>query len=305
MKPRHLLITAFLAICLFSSCTGGNKEVTAQQRVSSIRDSVLIYKIQGLKAFIKEADYWGSDTESYWAYGQADSILDCITDYSQYEESLARIYSATSYVFYGLSYVPSVMAECRQHYTGKDESSPKVGLEESTKIVIRDSLSSATDTISSLLEMEIAALFSTVYLYKAIEYVGFEERVLPNLHRGEQMTKYTDMSEETEMKLYSVCNMQAWYNLIIMLTQMSHYELHGKAADLETMPWKEFIELAHWHDALTENPQRYETISDEEFHKIEVKAAYTQYIMMKHIAENLAKLKEKRHDNYVFAEEQE
>lgn len=290
MRPQNLLPT-FIALSLLCACTQTKTAKVATEKF--LRDSVLIYKIQGLKAFIKEANYWGNDTESYWAYGQADSILDCITDYSQYEESLARIYSATSYVFYGLSYVPSVMAECRQHYTGKDESFPKVGLEESTKIVIRDSLSSATDTISSLLEMEIAALFSTVYLYKAIEYVGFEERVLPNLHRGEQMTKYTDMSEETEMKLYSVCNMQAWYNLIIMLTQMSHYELHGKAADLETMPWKEFIELAHWHDALTENPQRYETISDEELHQIEVKAAYTQYIMMKHLAENLAKMKEK------------
>lgn len=33
---------------------------------------------------------------------------------------------------------------------------------------------------------------------------------------------------------------------------------------------------------------------DEKFHRIEVKAAYAQCIMMKHLAENLAKMKEKR-----------
>lgn len=58
MKPRHLLIIVFLAICSLSSCTGGNKSESARKEISSIRDSVLIYKIEGLKAFIKEADYW-------------------------------------------------------------------------------------------------------------------------------------------------------------------------------------------------------------------------------------------------------
>lgn len=58
MKPLHLLIIAFLVICSLSSCTGRNKSESAQQEASSIRDSVLIYKIEGLKAFIKETDYW-------------------------------------------------------------------------------------------------------------------------------------------------------------------------------------------------------------------------------------------------------
>ena len=35
--------------------------------------------------FIKVADYWGDDTESYWAFEQANNILDSISDYSKYE----------------------------------------------------------------------------------------------------------------------------------------------------------------------------------------------------------------------------
>jgi len=84
MKLQNLL-HVFIVISLFCACT---QQKTAQVEVEKpLRDSVLIYKKEGLKALIKEADYWGDDTESYWAYGQADSILGCITDYSQYEES--------------------------------------------------------------------------------------------------------------------------------------------------------------------------------------------------------------------------
>lgn len=84
MRPQNLLPT-FIALSLLCACTQTKTAKVATEK--SLRDSVLIYKIQGLKAFIKEANYWGNDTESYWAYEQADSILDSITDYSQYEES--------------------------------------------------------------------------------------------------------------------------------------------------------------------------------------------------------------------------
>ena len=84
-----------------------------------------------------------------------------------------------------------------------------------------------------------------------------------------------------------------WYNFVVTLAQLSYIELHNdERPDFESRPWKEFIELANWHDSLIRDIECYESISDEEFHQIEVKAAYTQCIMMKHIAENLAKLKE-------------
>lgn len=262
MKPRHLLITAFLAICSLSSCTGGNKEATVQQEASSIRDSVLIYKIEGLKAFIKEADYWGDDTESYWAYGKANEILDSITDYTLYEESLARIYSATSYVFYGLSYFASVLAESQRYHTGEeDKDLVKVGIKESGNIIIRDSRLIENDSIANLPVMEMFALHSMVYYYKAIDVNDFEDRVLPNFFRAYRgLRRINDMSESGQHKLYSVYNMQSWYNLIIMLAQMGYHELHNERANVETMPWKEFTELAYWHDSLTENPLKYETM---------------------------------------------
>lgn len=243
MKPRHLLIIVFLAICSLSSCTGGNKSESAQQETSSIRDSVLIYKIEGLKAFIKEADYWGDDTESYWAYGKANEILDSITDYTLYEESLARIYSATSYVFYGLSYFASVLAESQRYHTGEeDKDLVKVGIKESGNIIIRDSRLIENDSIANLPVMETLALYSMVYYYKAIDVNDFNDRVLPNFFRAYRgLRRINGISEIGQHKLYSVYNMQSWYNLIIMLAQMGYHELHNERANTETVPWKEFI----------------------------------------------------------------
>ena len=160
MKPQHLLIIAFLAICSLSACTSGNKSESARQEATCIRDSVLIYKIQGLKALIKEADCWGDDTESYWAYEQADSILNSITDYSPYYESLARIYSATSYVSYGLSYVPSVLEASRQYHFGGSNTFPKVGVKESGEIIIKDYNLPSNDTLYNVSRLEFRALCS-------------------------------------------------------------------------------------------------------------------------------------------------
>ena len=46
----------FSVMTLLCACT---QRTTTSNLDVSVRDSVLIYKIQGLKEFIKEADYWG------------------------------------------------------------------------------------------------------------------------------------------------------------------------------------------------------------------------------------------------------
>ena len=40
--------------------------------------------------------------------------------------------------------------------------------------------------------------------------------------------------------------------------------------------------------------KQYENKDDETFHRIEAKAAYTQYIILSHIAKNLEELKENK-----------
>lgn len=131
MKTKFCIVFCVILTCL-SSCK--HSSATASNKSYTTRDSVLVYKIQGLKEFIKVADYWGDDTESYWAFEQANNILDSISDYNKYEESLARIYAATSYVSYGLSYVPSVLEASRQYHSGESNFSQKSALKNQEKL---------------------------------------------------------------------------------------------------------------------------------------------------------------------------
>ena len=277
-------------MCL-SACKQ-NRPVSNHQ--TSIRDSVLIYKTQGLKEFIKVADYWGDDTESYWAFEQANNILDSITDYSKYEESLARIYAATSYVSYGLSYVPSVLEASRQYHLGESNTFPKVGVKESGEIIIEDFNLPSNDTLYNVSRLEFRALYSMLYFYKAISLENFEERLLHNYDRSMAYEElYSQCDHKLAYRISSILNMQAWYNYIITCAQLAYWENNGQAADIKVMPWKEFIDLAYWHDSLINDIEQYENMDDETFHRIEAKAAYTQYIILSHIAKNLGELKEK------------
>ena len=69
---------------------------------------------------------------------------------------------------------------------------------------------------------------------------------------------------------------------------------------IRTNRWNEFIELAMWHDSLMENIEQYVNMDEETFHRIELKAAYTQCIMLSHIAENLTELKAKASKNRII-----
>jgi hypothetical protein len=88
--------------------------------------------------------------------------------------------------------------------------------------------------------------------------------------------------------------MQAWYNYIITCAQLAYWENNSQTADINVMPWKEFIDLAYWHDSLINDIKQYENMDDETFHRIEAKAAYTQYIILSHIAKNLEELKKNK-----------
>ena len=284
-----------ILVCILACIVGACSKVQSSSNIQNpARDSVLIYKTQGLREFIKVADYWGDDTESYWAFEQANNILDSITDYSKYEESLARIYAATSYVSYGLAYVPSVLEASRQYHLGESNTFPKVGVKESGEIIIEDFNLPSNDTLYNVSRLEFRALYSMLYFFKVINVENFEERLLHNYDRSMAYEElYSQCVRKLAYRISSILNMQAWYNYFITCAQLAYWENNGQAADIKVMPWKEFIDLAYWHDSLTNDIEQYENMDDETFHRIEAKAAYTQYIILSHIAKNLKELKEK------------
>lgn len=271
---------------------------------NSTRDSVLIYKTQGLKEFLKVADYWGDDTESYWAFEQANKILDSISDYSKYEESLARIYAATSYLSYGLSYLPSVLEAGRQFHLGESNSFPKIGIQECEEIIITDYNLPPNDTLYNVSRLEFLALYSMLYFYKAINISNFEERLLHNYNRSMAYDQlYSLYDTKMAYRISSILNMQVWYNYLVTCDQIAYWENNNLPPDPNAMPWKEFTDLALWHDSLIDDIEQYENMDDKTFHSIEVTAAYTQYILLSHIAKTLGELKANRIIQKEFAKE--
>ena len=298
MKTKFCIVFCVILTCL-SSCK--HSSATASNKSCTTRDSVLVYKIQGLKEFIKVADYWGNDSESYWAYEQANNILDSISDYSKYEESLARVYAAVSYISYGLSYFPSVLEASKQYHLGESNSFPKVGIKESGEIIIKDRSLRRKDILYNVTKLEFRALYSMLYFYKAINLEQFEERLLHNYDRSMAYEElFSNYSPQIAYRVSSILNMQAWYNYIVTSAKQSYWENYGIAPNLKEKPWNEFIELAMWHDSLMENIEQYVNMDEETFHRIELKAAYTQCIMLSHIAENLTELKAKASKNRII-----
>ena len=290
MKCKHLIFSLSLLLCTIS-CESKSRKAS---HITEYRESIVYYKNKGLKEFIKVADYWGDDTESYWAFERAINILDSISDYSKYEESLARIYAATSYLSYGLSYVPSVLESSKQYHLGESNTFPKVGIKESGEIIIKDYNLPPNDTLYNVSRLEFRALYSMLYFFKVINVENFEERLLHNYDRSMAYEElYSQCVPKLAYRISSILNMQAWYNYFITCAQLAYWENNGQAADIKVMPWKEFIDLAYWHDSLTNDIEQYENMDDETFHRIEAKAAYTQYIILSHIAKNLKELKEK------------
>ena len=190
--------------------------------------------------------------------------------------------------------MPSVLEASRQYNTQEQESFPKVGVKESGEIIIRDSKLPQNGTLFNVSRLEFRALYSMLYFYKAINLEKFEERLLHNYDRSMAYEElYSQCDPKLAYRISSILNMQAWYNYIVTCAQIAYWENNGQAADIKVMPWKEFIDLALWHDSLIKDIEQYEDMDDETFHRIEVKAAYTQYIMLSHIAKNLGELKEK------------
>ena len=288
MKKIILFSLILSLVCISSSA----KELTAKEKA-------IDYKIKGLKEFLNVADFFSGDDESYWALTQANSILDSITDFSKHEESYARIYAATSYISYGMSYIQT-FANAKSENA---DSFPKIGLQECSNIIIKDYHKIKVDTSYSLktlvtnhLELESKALFSIMYFYRnTLHYPDFKDFILNNNYDkfSSYLTLVSTHSPITAYRICSVLNMQVWYNYIVFLTQIAYGINNSVDPNPNEQPWKEFIELAYWHDSLTENLEAYETMSDEDFEQIEQKAAYTQYIMLSNMAKNIAEFKEK------------
>lgn len=302
-------ILLFVTCCLSSS---QKSSVSEPMNSFSKRDSVLIYKVEGMKLFMGfSLDLLGGgDDTQYWAFGQADSLLNAV-DYQSYEESLARYYSAVSYINNGLSYIPTIMKLSSNE--GKPiEGFPPIGLSESVDLIIENPNLSGSDRLKELSALECKALYSMLYNAKVrdVEFlVSYVSSNFEDVKYYEQF--YSSYSSENAYKLSSMRAMQLWF-IFLNVYPIQTYTMFDaamkseKKGELFRTFYKQQIsenkfkdlsmsrdelsskidEIALWHDSLDQIARDgIENLSDEQFQEIELKAARYHFYMLKIAAE--------------------
>jgi len=103
---RKFGVYSLVIIFILSSCSFQDKDSSLNKK-----SKILKNHSKALTELVANADVFGMDDESGWAYSQVDSLLSTIdTSGNDYLNDLVKIYVAYSQVFYGMSYINSVMA---------------------------------------------------------------------------------------------------------------------------------------------------------------------------------------------------
>lgn len=95
------LIFLLISICLL--VTGCSNKPNHQ----SLYEEILTEQTEAVKNLIQVAHKIDSDDASYWAYETADSILNTISHEGSFYIQQSKVYSALTYVFFGMSYTKS------------------------------------------------------------------------------------------------------------------------------------------------------------------------------------------------------
>lgn len=101
--------TIYLVLFIVTSACYGQTTENQSEKINILKNHSL-----NLKKFLNVANIIDSDMESYWAYGMADSLLGTINfNGNYYETNLSKIYSAYTYIFYGMCYSRTISAISR------------------------------------------------------------------------------------------------------------------------------------------------------------------------------------------------
>lgn len=144
-----------LIVILFSTLYAPNflHSQNIQKEIKAISELKL-----ELEKLLTYAPYIDSDTESYWAYKQADSLLNAIDSNNfDFSKAIFTTYKAYSHIFHGMSYTKTIIYQSGEIKRGLEPS-----LSEYTNILCENKLTDKSDFI----DCELRANFSMVYFYK-------------------------------------------------------------------------------------------------------------------------------------------
>lgn len=242
---------------------------------NNLKEKSLILTNQSiaLRDFAKTANIIDSDTESYWAFGYADSILSSI-DLSgkTYLNDLNKIYSAYTHIFYGMSYTKSIMAIA---------SGDNYSLEELNRTIIQPSTKEITDYYS-LAKNELSSIYSMINFYK----VGGMQRYndMYTLFQNDSTVSentFKNYPAEKAYRIVSFENKKLYYKTILCLI-VDIYSINNE--NTEKSEYDKYMQGLHELGVeMDKIPSNYDTIlnlSEQEYYEYILKSSEVQKTML-------------------------
>ncbi len=247
----------------FTSCKGKSQD----QVNAEVADSMAV-EIASLKSVANIID---SDDESYWAYGQADSLLEVSANAQEYNDKRAAEFDALTHIFYGMSYSKAV-------WSGDVANLTKISECLARKTGFAEPINSELNAINACI---------TFYEVTQMPAAKVMRKKYDDFHAMYEEAVDADVTEDMRNKYYAVNNKKLFYMTFgCLISDLSHTVTTDDAERQNILSW------ANQLDAIpSDSIDDIKGMSDEVYQKNLAAGEHVQAEMISHLAKLITKLK--------------
>lgn len=277
MKNKFMIL---ILLFVFTGCNGQNDDFLNE------KSSILKNQYENLIKLSQIANVIDNDDESYWAYKYADSTLSTIDESGKsYYKDLTKIYSAYSYIFYGMSYKRTVMSISR----GDDYA-----FEDLNQTIINPSSKKIVD-LSNLSKNELSSIHSIINFYKVSRmprYDNMQDMFKHNKLENEYIFKNT--SQEQAYRITSFNNKKLFFKIFAGLI-IDIYSINNKDVDDTTYNdyMKTILKLGEKMDEIPFDNAKITKLNSLQYYAYILKSSEVQKAMLNLLAKEIDVLKQR------------
>lgn len=277
MKNKFMILILLL---VFTGCNGQNDDFLNE------KSSILKNQSENLIKLSQIANVIDNDDESYWAYKYADSTLSTIDESGKsYYKDLTKIYSAYSYIFYGMSYKRTVMSISR----GDDYS-----FEDLNQTIINPSSKKIVD-LSNLSKNELSSIHSIINFYKVSRmprYDNMQDMFKHNKLENESIFK--NNTPEQAYRITSFNNKKLFFKIFAGLI-IDIYSINNQDVDDNTYNdyMKTILKLGEKMDEIPFDNAKITKLNNLQYYAYILKSSEVQKAMLNLLAKEIDVLKQR------------
>lgn len=273
---KKILFYFILLISMSEIYGQSSQNLNEKGKVLSNQQSAL-FQLTGV------SDIIDSDSESYWAYEQANSLIRTIKmDGNNYEKDLSKIYSSYSLIFYGMSYTRAINSLSRGENYSLEELSSTILDYEDNKAISKYELS----------KKEMGAIYGMINFYKVSRMPRYSDmNDVYKRYNNEMEEIYKHYSENEAYKIASLQNKKLFYKTFVNLI-IDLYFVNNQDTE-ETIINKYFNNVTLKGETLDKIPNDYNKIlnlSDKEYFDYLVSTSQIQKEMIQLLTTEIKKL---------------